>query len=232
MRVWMMIVGMATLAMCAGCAGALQVNDDDAVGDDDDVVGDDDDAVGDDDDAVGDDDDVVGDDDDAVGDDDDAIDPDLLCGPMPDLYAGEVPFVVYTGYADVEVNASWDDDWRWEGCRGGYVVEVPGQLSCGAYWDMSGRSSSENPQSSSYDMDLQFDLVLDTCGTASEGPGEYRVTDVSGSWSEFRVEYYDGFFVSWIELDPAATGIVNWNATQSEGTGWLEFHSVPFAYAP
>ncbi len=229
-RIWTMVLALGWLV--AGCAGQLNVNDDDDVtGDDDDVVGDDDDVVGDDDDVVGDDDDAVGDDDDTVGDDDD-IDPALLCGPEPDLDAGPVPYVVYTGYADVEVNANWEDHWYWEGCRGAYVVEAPGQLSCGVYWDLVGGSSSEHPETSSYEMDLRFDLVMDTCGVAGDESGQYRVQDVGGSWDLFQVEYYEPFLVSWVLLDPSAPGIINWDGGGSSGQGWLEFHSVPFDYHP
>jgi len=226
-RTWMGLMVFGWLWV--GCSGQLNVNDDDAPGDDD-ATGDDD-AVGDDDDAVGDDDDAVGDDDDSVGDDDD-IDPNLLCGPEPDLFTGEVPFVVYTGFADVDVNANWQDHWRWEGCRGAYVVETPGQLSCGVYWDMEGGSSSEHPESSSYEMDLRFDMVLDTCGVAGNESGEYQVRDVGGNWNLFEVEYYEPFLASWVMLDPAAPGIINWTGGGSTGEGWIEFHSGPFAYHP
>jgi hypothetical protein len=229
-------IAMALGWLVTGCAGQLNVNDDDdATGpsdDDDDSEADDDDSEADDDDAVGDDDDAVGDDDDAVGDDDD-IDPDLLCGPEPDLFAGPVPYVVYTGYADVEVNANWQDHWYWEGCRGGYVVETPGELSCGVYWDMEGGSSSEHPESSSYEMDLQFDVVTDTCGVSMQHEmAQYRIQDVSGSWDLFQVEYYEPFFVSWFLLDPAAHGILNWDGNGTSGQGWIEFHSVPIDYQP
>ncbi len=198
----------------AGCPGHLAVGD---RPDDDDV--DDDDAS---------------DDDDVTDDDDDngEIPPELQCGPHPDLTSGEPSYTLYTADIDVEVNANWQDHWRWAGCYAGYVVLEDGELYCGAIWDLVGASSSENPQDSSYEMEIQAELVLDTCDQVGDFNQSLRVTDIGGNWDLFRVEFYDGFTMAWHELDPAAQGEVWWDGGGTSGEGWLEINSTPQGYSP
>jgi len=218
--------------MAGGCAGSLSVDDDDgSPGEDDDVSADDD--AGDDDDGDDDasDDDAADDDvgDDDAGDDDDSIPADLQCGPTPDLSHPDVPFVVYTGYADVEVNVAWNDHWRWNGCRAAYIVQVPGELWCGVKWGMQASSYSENQGSSTYELNASLDLEADPCGLTDDASEQYRVQDVGGQWDLFSVEMYSGM-IGWWMMDPDAPGIVNWTQPGQAGEGWIEFEGDPFPY--
>ena len=202
-----------------GCSGSLTVDDDDGPpGDDDDDTALPDDDTGDDD---------TGDDD--TGDDDDSIPTELQCGPMPNLSYPDVPFVVYTGYADVEVNSAWSDHWRWDGCRAAYVVQAPGELWCGVKWSMQASSYSENPGSSTYELNASLDLEADPCDLSGDTHEQYRVQDVGGNWNLFSIEMYNGM-VGWWTVDPDAPGIVNWTQPGQVGEGWIEFEGDPFPY--
>ena len=218
-----LVLGLALTG--TGCVGSLMFGDDaDAPGDDAatgdaDTPGDDD--PGDDD--TGDDDDTADDD---TGDDDDSEA--LECGPDPALDQIPPGTVVYTGYADVEVDASWENHWRWDGCQTAWVVVEPGELYCGVRWTLTGESDYEDFQNSGYGMLMDLEVDVDTCGEAEGGQQYLAVYEVQGSqWHAFDLYYYEQATGDWEVFAGNQPGAVEWSG-QNSGSGWIEYRSIPF----